>query len=147
MDVLQMFGLLDQEIDSWFMNQKLLIPTLPYTILLLFFTLPIGQLLQILLRGQSHPLVVISCVLLILTQSSPGAFWWGWVKKLGQAPSQLNQEPFDISCNTLSHKATYSKSVSSQLWWTETITYELHEYGTTQEFTSWIFPSINIQFA
>ena len=61
---------------------------------------------------------------------------WPTSSKLGQAPSQLNQEPFDISCNTLSHKATYSKSVSSQLWWTETITYELHEYGITQEFTS-----------
>ena len=73
-------------------------------------------------------------------------FTGGLLMRLGPK-SQLNQEPFDISCNTLSHKATYSKSVSSQLWWTETITYELHEYGTTQEFTSWIFRSINIQFA
>ena len=31
------FGLLHQVIDSWFMNHKPLIPTLPYTILPLFF--------------------------------------------------------------------------------------------------------------
>ena len=65
MEALQMFGLLDQEIDSWFMNHKPLIPALPYTVLSLFFVLPLDQLLEALLRGQPHPLVVINCVLLI----------------------------------------------------------------------------------
>ena len=68
-----MFGLLDQEIDLLFTNHKPLKPTLPYTVLSLFLILPLGQLLETLLTGQPHPLVVINCVLLILTQSSPGA--------------------------------------------------------------------------
>ena len=37
MDVLQIFGLLDQEIGLLLTNHKFLIPTLPYTILPLFF--------------------------------------------------------------------------------------------------------------
>ena len=37
MGVLQIFGLLDQEIGLLFTNHKSLIPTLPYTILPLFF--------------------------------------------------------------------------------------------------------------
>ena len=65
MEALQMFGLLDQEIDSWFMNHKPLISALPYTVLSLFFVLPLDQLLEALLRGQPHPLVVTNCVLLI----------------------------------------------------------------------------------
>ena len=37
MEVLQIFGLLDQELVFLFTNHKSLIPTLPYTKLLLFF--------------------------------------------------------------------------------------------------------------
>ena len=94
METLQMFGLLDQENDSWFMNHKPLIPALPYTVILLFFVLFLDQLLEALSRGQPHPLVVINCVLLILTQRSLGALWWGWVPKLGRAPSRIEPGTF-----------------------------------------------------
>ena len=94
MDISQMFGLLDQEIDSWLTNHKPLIPTLPYTILSFFFMLPLDQLLEALLKGQPHPLVVINNVLLMLTQSSQEALWWGWVPKLDRAPSRIEPGTF-----------------------------------------------------
>ena len=122
MEVLQMFDLLDQEIDSWFTNHKPLFPTLPYTILSLLFMLPLDQLLEALLRGQPHPLLLINFFYLFWPRGCRRP-WWGWVPKLGRAPSQLNREPSDIGCNTLSHYATCSKNVSSQLKKTETITY------------------------
>ena len=83
-----------KEIDWRFTNHKPLIPTLPYTILPLFFMLPLDQLFEALLRGQPYPPVLITCVLLILTRRSSGASWWGWVPKPGRASNRIEQGTF-----------------------------------------------------
>ena len=92
----------------------------------------------------THPTLTIA---FYSNRRSPGTSWRGWIPNSGWAHSRDWTGNFLILVATpYLTKPHASKSAISQLLKTKTKSYGLYELGTTLEFTSWIFPSLNIQF-